>query len=129
MSEQTSSSIHRVLLVAGDPGHRAHLRRILESVLLAVSESSHLEDAVQKLLAHPFAAAVIDPTIPRVDGVELLREIQRLDRNLLHRTIVLVEPGSALAGSLAGFSVCRFLEKPVGRAPLIKTVSECLSLR
>lgn len=118
-----------MLLVAGDPAHRVRLRRILESVLLAVSEASHLGDAVQKLLAHPFAAAVIDPTLPRVDGVEILREIERLDRKLLHRTIVLVEPGSALAGGLADFSVCRFLEKPVGRAPLIRTVSECLSLR
>lgn len=129
MSERTPSSIHRVLLVAGDPAHRAHLRRILESVLLAVSESSNLADALQKLLSHPFAAAVVDPTLPRVDGFELLREIERLDARLLHRTIVLVEPGSAMAGRLADFSVCRFLEKPVGRAPLIKTVSECLSLR
>jgi CheY-like chemotaxis protein len=117
----------RVLVVIGESASRSFVVRILESVLLEVDSASRYEEALEKLNQHYRPAAlIIDPTIPRVDGVELIRKIHDERPDLLHRTIIITEPASPLAERIRRESPCRQIQRPVLRHELIEAVSECL---
>lgn len=117
---------NRVLVVAGEASVRAFIQRTLESVLLEVETASRFENAILKLRSGDFRVLVLDPTIPAVDGLDLLRELGREDRSLTRRTIVVVERESPMIEHLEAFPFCRRIERPVVRQQLILAVSECL---
>ncbi len=116
----------RVLVVAGEAATRSFIQRTLESVLLDVETASRCESALPKLRSGEFGLIVIDPTVPGVEGVDLLMELHQEDPSLARRTIVLVEPGSFIADRLRSFPLCRTIDRPVMRSQLILAVSECL---
>lgn len=117
----------RVLVVIGESASRSFVVRILESVLLEVDSASRYEEALEKLKPeYRPAALIIDPTVPRVDGVELIRRIHAERPDLLNRTIVITEPASPLAEQIRRESPCRQIQRPVLRHELIEAVSACL---
>ena len=126
-SQEVERPSSRVLVVIGESASRSFVVRILESVLLDVDSASRYEEALEKLKPdYRPAALIIDPTIPRVDGVELIRKIHAERPDLLDRTIVITEPGSSLAEQIRRESPCRQIQRPVLRHELIEAVSECL---
>jgi CheY-like chemotaxis protein len=117
----------RVLVVIGESASRSFVVRILESVLLEVDSASRYEEALEKLhLPYRPAALIIDPTIPCVDGIELIRKIHDEHPDLLDRTIVITEPASPISERIRRQSPCRQIQRPVLRHELIEAVSECL---
>ncbi|BDG04510.1 sigma-54-dependent transcriptional regulator [Anaeromyxobacter oryzae] len=66
----------RVLVVDDDPGVRYTLREILESEGLEVVEASDGADALAAFDAAPVPLVVSDLRMPRLDGMQLLRELQ-----------------------------------------------------
>jgi CheY-like chemotaxis protein len=126
-SQEVERPTSRVLVVIGESASRSFVVRILESVLLEVDCASSYEEALEKLKQHYRPAAVIiDPTIPRVDGVELIRKIHHERPDLLDRTIVIAEPASPLSERIRRESPCRQIQRPVLRHELIESVSKCL---
>lgn len=127
-NEEMERPPSRVLVVIGESASRAFVVRILESVLLEVDSASRYEEALEKLLNRHYrpAALIIDPTIPRVDGVELIRKIHAERPDLLNRTIVIAEQASPLSERIRRESPCRQIQRPVLRHELIEAVSECL---
>lgn len=127
MTKNSENSGNRVLLVVGDPASRTFIQRALESVLLEVEIASRFDHAVSKARSHAWALLILDPTLPKVDGLELLRDLQETVPSLLRKTIVILEPGSSLAEKIKEFPLCRTLDRPVVRQQLIHAVSDCLS--
>ncbi|MFN2238248.1 MAG: response regulator [Thermoanaerobaculia bacterium] len=126
-SREVEPPASRVLVVIGESASRSFVVRILESVLLEVDSASRYEEALEKLdQDYRPAALIIDPTIPRVDGVELIRKIHAERPDLLNRTIVIAEPSSPLSEQIRRESPCRQIQRPVLRHELIEAVSECL---
>ncbi|MGH9456726.1 MAG: response regulator [Thermoanaerobaculia bacterium] len=117
---------NRILVVIAEPATRGLVQRILESVLLHVDTASRYEQAIDKIRAGAFDVLVLDPALPRVDGAELLRTLQREHPRLARRTIVLAEPGSPIAEKLAAVPTCRRVSRAVRRQELIAAVSDCL---
>lgn len=125
MGPETRSA-NRVLVIAGEAATRTFIKRTLESVLLDVETASRFASALPKIRSGQFGLIILDPTVPSVDGVDLLEELHAEDPSLATRTIVLIEPGSAIAERLDTFSLCRTIDRPVMRSQLILAVSECL---
>lgn len=126
-SEDGERPASRVLVVIGESASRSFVVRILESVLLEVDSATRYEEALERLNQHQLPAVlVIDPTIPRIDGVELLRTLQEERPELLERTIVIAEPGSPVSERIRREVACRQIQRPVLRHELIEAVSDCL---
>ena len=77
-----------MLVVDDDASVRAMLGYILDDEGYVVREAEDGADALDALLVEPPDCMVLDLMMPRVDGVEVLR--QRKDRSLAPRTRVLV---------------------------------------
>ncbi|HVR42879.1 MAG TPA: response regulator [Thermoanaerobaculia bacterium] len=126
MSERGAQASNRVLVVIGEPASRAFVSRVLESVLMDVRAASRYEQAMELIRNEAFGLLIVDPTLPRVDGVELLREIRREHPTLIRKTIVIVDAGTPLAEKFEELSPCRLIDRPVLRQQLITAVSDCL---
>lgn len=126
MTRRTGNISNRVLVIVGEPATQSFIKRTLESVLLEVDTASRYEQALEKIHARSWALVIIDPTLPRVDGLELLRELKKISPATLHKTIVIAEPHTLNAERIAGEFACKRIEKPVTRQELIQAVSECL---
>lgn len=126
MSETSNRPGSRVLVVVGESACRSFVARTLESVLLNVDTAARYEEALEHLRARAYAVLVIDPSLPRVDGVELMKKIHDEQPDLIGRSIVIAEPDSAIAERIPGSQPLRKIQKPVLRHELIQAVSECL---
>jgi DNA-binding NtrC family response regulator len=82
----------RVLVVDDDPGVRYTLREILTSEGLAVDEAADGADALARYDAAPAALVLTDLRMPRIDGMELLRELMR--RTPPPRVVLITAHGS-----------------------------------
>jgi len=78
-----STEMPRILVVDDEPGMREGCRRILES------EGYHVQTAEDGLAAielfqarGDFAAALVDLKMPRMDGIELIERIRKIDEDV-----------------------------------------------
>jgi len=89
----TEGTHPRVLVVDDDAGVRYTLRETLASVPgVEVDEAADGEVALERLAAHPFDLVITDLRMPRMDGLELVRRLQKLPRS--PRVIVITAHGS-----------------------------------
>jgi two-component system, NtrC family, response regulator HydG len=82
----------RVLVVDDDPGVRYTLREILGSEGLSVDEAADGVEALARYDAAPAALVLTDLRMPRLDGMELLRELMR--RTPPPRVVLITAHGS-----------------------------------
>lgn len=121
-----NQSSHRVLLVSGDPASRNSLKPTLESVLLEVELVSQADAALELLKNESFGLVIVDASLPRLDALELLREMRRSHASILRRTIVLVNPHDPICEKILPLEPCHMLERLPLRHQLIHAVSDCL---
>jgi DNA-binding NtrC family response regulator len=84
--------VARVLVVDDDPGIRYTLREILASEGLAVDEAGDGVEGLERYDASPFPLVVTDLRMPRMDGLELLRQLAR--RTPAPRVVMITAHGS-----------------------------------
>ncbi|HET6414485.1 MAG TPA: sigma-54 dependent transcriptional regulator [Anaeromyxobacter sp.] len=82
----------RVLIVDDDPGIRYTLREILVSEGLTVDEATDGAEALSRFDAAPAALVLTDLRMPRLDGMQLLRELSR--RTPPPRVVLITAHGS-----------------------------------
>jgi DNA-binding NtrC family response regulator len=106
-----------VLVVDDDPGQRADLAEMVAALGFPVSLACDGREALAKLAAAPADAILTDLMMPRMDGIELLKELAaRGDRT---PAIVLTGFGFEQAVSIVhDLKAFWFLEKPVQPAVL-----------
>ncbi|MEW6754504.1 MAG: sigma-54 dependent transcriptional regulator [Candidatus Latescibacterota bacterium] len=69
----------RILIVDDDAAHRAMLRATLGTQDHAIAEADDGDVAVRRVESERLDLVLLDLKMPRVDGLEALREIRRLD--------------------------------------------------
>ena len=67
-----------ILLTDDDPDLRRVLKKTLDALGFAVSESCNGEQAIQEVKARPFEAVLLDVNMPGIGGIEACRRIRRL---------------------------------------------------
>jgi two-component system KDP operon response regulator KdpE len=67
-----------ILLTDDDPDLRRVLKKTLDALGFAVSESSNGEQAIQEVRSRPFEAVLLDVNMPGIGGIEACRRIRRL---------------------------------------------------
>lgn len=115
----------RVLVVEDNEDARVMLHQLLESHGHAVDDAADGMDGLDKLLASPPDAAVIDIGLPRIDGYQLARRV----RKALDPAPVMIaitgygQPADRERAIEAGFDV--FLVKPVDIHELARALARC----
>ena len=74
--------VPRILVVEDHPAELRVLADILENEAFAVSGATSAEKALQLVRAEQFAAAIVDLSLPDQSGIDLIREINRVDPHL-----------------------------------------------
>ncbi|MEO8595753.1 MAG: sigma-54 dependent transcriptional regulator [Candidatus Solibacter sp.] len=115
--------LSHILVVDDDPGQRADLAAVVESLGYEVTTAGDGQEALAKLANRPVSAILTDLMMPRMDGVALLKELAR--RGDRTPTVVLTGFGSldkaiSFVHELKAFW---FLEKPVQPA-ILRTLLE-----
>lgn len=101
----------RILVTEDEPRILAFMTRALRAEGFSVDGVRDGSDALCCALRERYDLVVLDLLLPRLDGLTILRELRRLDREL---PVVIVSARSDLATKLKGFELgaCDYVLKP-----------------
>lgn len=74
-----SKKPYRVLVVDDEQDMREELAALLEDANFSVETANDGEEGLKKLLADEFDVAVVDLRMPKMDGVEMIRQADQQD--------------------------------------------------
>lgn len=120
-------SSQSILIVDDEPDMRDALKRILLQAMntLTVIEAVDGKDALEKASRQKFDLVITDVTMPRMDGMALVRELKKLEYNFRPTGIVVISGNAHEPTSTAGSGVI-FLPKPFKDDMLIGAVAKLL---
>ena len=114
-----------ILVVDADPVIRSGICSFLVTHGHAVEEASNLTDARYKL-QHTFLAAVVDLSLSNGDGLQLVRDLERFDRQM--PVLVLARQGDSHLRKIARRHGARqIMVKPVDLSALYATLQRLLA--
>ena len=117
-----------VLIVDDDVVIRRLLRHMLQQRGYEVRVAANGEEALTLLEEEPIAVAIVDRTMPRLDGVGLVKAIRASERHRLLPVIMLtasIEPSVQEEANAIG--VNRLITKLVGSQELVGAVDDLLA--
>lgn len=120
-----------ILLVDDDEFVRGILRKALISVGHEVEEAPDGKVALAAYRRQPSDLVITDLVMPEKDGLEMIRELRRLDPAVKIIAMSgggrMVAPAQLYLESARIFGAVRILAKPFNAPALLKAVSEVLS--
>ncbi len=114
MAIRSPNPKERKILIADDSGPCTLLyEEILAPLSFVIIKTSNGRDAIQACLDEPdIAIAIIDIVLPAVNGIEVIRAISELNKNI--RIIAISASSSALLKETCLKAGCNeFIQKPV----------------
>ncbi|MCA8949601.1 MAG: response regulator [Planctomycetes bacterium] len=126
---------HAVLIVEDNPTNRRLMVNQLMPTRIGIDVASNAIAAIERLRTaagrgRPFTMAILDMTMPGIDGLELARAIHN-DRNVPHLPIALTSALNERPDLLemAAADVFRWLNKPLSGGRLLQVVHDMASMR
>lgn len=113
------------LVVDDDPACRTLMEVLLKRVGFEVDHAEDGEVALQKLRGGRYSVLLLDLLMPRVNGFDLLRELNLINPAMLQRTIVLTAATDRTTALFDDSRVFAFLRKPFDIQRLVSTVEAC----
>jgi two-component system, OmpR family, response regulator len=111
----------RLLVIEDEARIRAFLARGFEAEGYAVDGADNGQDGLALALAQPYDLVLLDLLLPRLDGLQVLRELQRRRPEL---PVLILSARSDLPTKLRGFELgaCDYLPKPFSLDELLARV-------
>jgi CheY-like chemotaxis protein len=118
----------RILVADDEPLVLQGLRRLLEQDGYEVSAALGGREAERQASETRFDVVVSDVHMPDLDGIELLRRLRRIDRDI---AVVLMtgRPQASVARRAVALGASQYLQKPIDREKLRRTIEEAVSGR
>ena len=107
-----------VLLVEDDPDLRVLVRAVLRNLVSEIDEATSGDEAVEKVRARPYDVVLLDLMLPRLNGFEVYKAIQRMPKR----------PRVIVVSAIARYFDDRFdddvvvLQKPFTNEALVEAV-------
>jgi len=124
-----SPALRTALVVEDSRVFRNFLRSNLQQAGFMVIEAHDgvqaLETFVQASMSHPVDLVITDVVMPRMDGLELIRQIRRLDHSIPIAVITSMEDQQTAKTALQ-LGVNNFLNKPFSAEALLECVGELI---
>jgi two-component system, OmpR family, response regulator len=111
----------RVLLVEDDPKIAGFVRKGLEQAGFAMDHADNGEDGLHLALGEPYDVAIIDIMLPKLDGLGLIAELRRRQKDL---PVIILSAKRSVADRVKGLQTGSddYLVKPFAFAELLARV-------
>jgi DNA-binding response OmpR family regulator len=117
----------RIVIADDDPNIRRALRAVLEDEGYDIEEAQDGRDVINAVIHNSIDVVLLDLEMPRMGGLETLRELATTYRDHKPRIIILTAWGSVSAAQQADqFGAHAFLEKPLDPSELRSIVARVL---
>jgi DNA-binding response OmpR family regulator len=116
----------RILVAEDDPAMLDLVSRWLETAGYAVVKVRDGEEAVQTIGEEPLSAIVMDLTMPRMDGFQVLAQLRALRRPLPPVILLTGRLGADDVRKALSLGARDYLAKPVDRAHLLARLERVL---
>jgi CheY-like chemotaxis protein len=118
----------RVLVVDDDNAIRTLLTTVLTRNGYSVESVHNGEEAIETIVGSEFDAIILDLMMPKVDGFEVIEQLERMEgsERLKRCVIVLTAVSEKDLRKLDDSLVFRVIRKPFDLAELVGTVGECI---
>lgn len=116
-----------VLVVEDDAATRSALQRVLESEGCEVDVAVDGEKAIGSLANRRYQAIVLDLSLPKLSGTDVMEYIASTNPQQLQSIVVVTGLDAAEIRKLFP-SICETLSKPVMPTRLISSVRRCLGV-
>lgn len=117
-----------ILLVDDDAGHNAAMRLVLERAGYGVVGATDGREALSTFMTHAFDLVITDLSMPRMNGLELLRSIRAADPEI--GVIIITAFGEWTSYVQAiNIGALEYLSKPLRRQELLSALGKALTRR
>lgn len=125
--EPPARSRPRILVVDDEDPLRRALTRMLEEAGYEVSAAENGARALELLAEGSFAAVLTDISMPRMDGLDLLRAVREHDLEV-PVLIMTGSPDVKSASEAVRHGACDYLTKPISRSQLLPTMRRAVGM-
>jgi two-component system response regulator PilR (NtrC family) len=115
----------RVLLCEDDPGVRRLITVILERAQILVQTAPDGEAAISEITSCEPDLILLDLTMPRFSGLEVIAWLKANRPELLSRIIVITAAANATITNLESEPICNIIRKPFDIEELRQVVFAC----
>jgi DNA-binding NtrC family response regulator len=117
--------MHKVLVVDDDPGLRMIVASALGDANYSVDQAQDGEEAVNKVRANGYNLVLLDVNMPRMDGLECLKQIKAYDPSII---VIILTAFSNVKDAIEATKegAYNYLEKPIKAENLVYLVDRAL---
>lgn len=118
--------MYRILIVDDEPNVLNALRRELQETYQIETFSSPLE-ALEQCKNAAFDLAIVDYQMPGMDGIQFLRQFEKLQPDAARLVLSGEADFDAMVGSINEMHIYRFIAKPWDKTELVVTLAQALA--
>jgi CheY-like chemotaxis protein len=123
----TEESPKKVLVVDDDDAIRTMVERVLRREKFHVECARDGHEAIEKLSKNDYGTIVLDLMMPRVDGLGVLRFLERAKPEQPRSVIVMTANINGAEEAAQTKPIFRVVSKPFDIRQLVRHVQECVS--
>ncbi|MDP6380609.1 MAG: response regulator [Phycisphaerae bacterium] len=116
---------YSILIADDDDAWRETLAEVLDNEGYRIHMACCGEEAIEIVRRELLHLAMLDLHMPRLDGMQTLRAIRRINRPL-PCVLVTADPDDADAADLRGLSISTVISKQVGKNGIVTTVTRII---
>lgn len=121
--------MHRIMLVDDEPNVLRALERMLSSLRCEIEVFSDPQQALQRTHTATFDLVLSDFRMPRMDGVELLKQIKLMQPDAMRLILSAHADLQAILSAINEAEIYRFIAKPWEPYDLKRTIEQALAHR
>jgi DNA-binding NtrC family response regulator len=122
-------SKYRVLVVDDDINVIKALVRTLSCLVCEFCTTDNPEDAINELYSKKFDVIITDQRMPNITGLEILKEAQKIDEDILGILITAYSDMEVAISAINDIDLLRYIRKPWNNDELVEVVKEALNMR
>lgn len=120
----------KILIVDDSKLNRAVIRKTLSGLDMILTECENGEEALEQILSDKFDLVLTDTIMPKVDGIQLIKEIKQ-NQSLDFLPVILMTGNDSVDSKIMGLNIGAddFLQKPINQKELVARVYSLLRLK
>ncbi len=102
---------------------------LLKDTLIVIDTATSGKSCIAKMRSEHYDMVFLDHMMPEMDGIETLRELQAMDKNITSKTPIIMLTANAILGAKEEYlrqGFCDYLSKPIQKDRLLAMLKQYL---